>query len=63
MLHCLGGDFNLPGCDWKNRILRPNAVHPKIHYEFGNTLHCTIDDADLVQLIELPTRQNNTLDL
>ena len=48
MVHCLEGDFNLPGWDWKNRILKPNAVHPNIHYELGNTL----DDADLVQLIE-----------
>ena len=35
------------------------AVHTKNHYEFGNTL----DDTDLVQLIELYTRQENTLDL
>ena len=55
----IGGDFNLPGWDWKNRILKPNAVHPKDHYEFGNTLV----DTGLVQLIEQPTRQDNILDL
>jgi len=55
----IGGDFILPGWDWKNRILKPNAVHPKNHYAFGNTL----DDTSLVQLTEQPTRQDNTLDL
>jgi exonuclease III len=55
----IGGDFNLPGWDWKNRILISNAVHSKNHYEFGNTL----DDTGLLQLIEQPTRQDNTLDL
>ena len=53
----VGGDFNLPGWDWKNRTLKPNTVHPKKHYEFGNTL----DNTGLVQLIELPMRQENTL--
>ena len=53
------GDFNLPGWGWKNRTLKPNTVHPKNHFEFGNT----IDDTGLVQLIELPTSQENTLDL
>jgi hypothetical protein len=33
----IGGDFNLPGWDWKNRILKPNAVHSKNHYAFGNS--------------------------
>jgi hypothetical protein len=55
----IGGDFNLPGWDWKNRTLKPGTSHAKQHYEFANTL----DDTGLVQLVELPTRKENTLDL
>ncbi|CAG2247966.1 unnamed protein product [Mytilus edulis] len=55
----IGGDFNLPGWDWKNKILKPKSTHQNIHYDFGNTL----DDTGLVQLIEYPTRKDNILDL
>ena len=55
----IGGDFNLSGLDWKNRTLNQTQSIKKKHYEFGNTL----DYTGLVQLIELPTRQENTLDL
>lgn len=33
----IGGDFNLTGWDWKNKLLKPKTTHQKIHYDFGNT--------------------------
>ena len=55
----IGGDFNLPGWDWKTKTLKTGSPHTKQHYFFGNTL----DDTGLVQLIDQPTRKENTLDL
>ena len=55
----IGGDFNLPGWDWKTRTLRPNTKHPRNHYRLAEIL----DDNGLVQFIEEPTRNKNTLDL
>ncbi|XP_021375383.1 acetylcholine receptor subunit alpha-like [Mizuhopecten yessoensis] len=50
--HIIGGDFNLPGWDWKNKVLKPKTNHEKIHYDFANLL----DDTALTQLIDQPTR-------
>ncbi len=55
----LGGDFNLPGWDWQNRTLKPKAPYPSIHNKFGDILN----DHGLTQIIEEPTRADNTLDL
>lgn len=55
----IGGDFNYPGWDWSNKIIKPGTSHPKLHYEFANIL----DDTGLTQLVERPTRGENTLDL
>jgi hypothetical protein len=55
----IGGDFNLPGWDWKNKNLKPGTLHSKHHLFFGNTL----DDTGLVQIIDQPTRKENILDL
>ena len=55
----IGGDFNLPGWDWKTRTLKPNTKHPRNHYRLADSL----DDNGLVQVIEEPTRNKNTLDL
>ena len=44
----IGGDFNLPNFDWKNKVLKPNSSHQKVHYYFCNTL----DDLSLTQLVE-----------
>ncbi|KAK6188800.1 hypothetical protein SNE40_004902 [Patella caerulea] len=55
----VGGDFNLPGWDWKRKILKPNTQHPNLHYKLTDIL----DDHGLVQLVEEPTRNNNILDL
>jgi len=55
----IGGDFNLPGWDWKSKVLKPNTPHPAIHHRFADCL----DDNALTQLVEEPTRNRNTLDL
>ena len=54
----LAGDFNLPGWDWKEHIVKP-CNHPSLHYKFGDIL----DDNNLIQVVELPTRNQNILDL
>jgi hypothetical protein len=54
-----GGDFNLPGWDWKTKRLKENTTNQNNHYLFADTL----DDNGLVQLVEQPTRETNTLDL
>ncbi|CAG2234337.1 PSMC5 [Mytilus edulis] len=53
------GDFNLPGWDWNNRSLKPNTTYPHLHYFFGNSL----DDTCLTQIVDVPTRKDNILDL
>ncbi len=55
----VGGDFNLPGWDWKNHLVKPGAPSPHLHHFVGDVL----DDNSLVQLVEFPTRGENTLDL
>ena len=55
----LGGDFNLPGWDWPNKCVKPNAPFSAIHNDFGNMLN----EHGLTQIIEEPTRLDNILDL
>ena len=57
----LGGDFNLPGLDWRSLSLKPNCPYPQVHREF---LELT-NTYELKQLVEDPTRfcPSNTLDL
>ncbi|CAG2244129.1 unnamed protein product [Mytilus edulis] len=55
----IGGDFNLPGWDWNNKSLKPNTSYPHLHYFFGNSL----DDTCLTQIVDVPTRKDNILDL
>ena len=55
----IGGDFNLPGWDWKAKIVKSNTTYPTIHHKFGEML----DDHGLVQVVEEPTRGTNILDL
>ena len=50
----IGGDFNLPGWDWENTILKPNTKHQNNHYD----LITTLEDTGLCQLIEKPTSDN-----
>ena len=56
----LAGDFNLPGWDWKEHTVKP-CNHPSLHfmYQFGDML----DDNNFTQVVELPTRNQNILDL
>ncbi len=55
----LAGDFNFPSWDWKAKTLKPNCSHPLLHYRLGNMF----DDYGMVQMVEEPTRERNTLDL
>ena len=55
----IGGDFNFPGWDWKARVLKEHTQNVQLHHDFIDIL----DDFSLEQLIEEPTRNNNTLDL
>ena len=55
----VGGDFNFPGWDWKNKTLKPKTQYVNLHNIFADTLA----DNGLSQLIEEPTRGKNTLDL
>ena len=55
----LGGDFNLPGWDWKSNQVRPKSPYPGAHHRFGEVLN----DHGLSQIIQEPTRENNILDL
>ena len=55
----IGGDFNFPGWDWKSKSIKPRATHKVLHQRFSDI----IDDSGLVQVVEEPTRKDNTLDL
>ncbi|XP_074658625.1 uncharacterized protein LOC141911535 [Tubulanus polymorphus] len=55
----IGGDFNLPGWDWKQRKIKPATKNIQNHTDFLDTL----DDNGLTQLVEEQTRGENTLDL
>ena len=55
----IGGDMNLPGWDWKNKCVKEATNHPGFHYYFANILN----DNNLEQMVEEPTRGSNTLDL
>ena len=55
----IGGDFNLPDWDWEQNRLKPKAKEPTKHTDFIDLLH----DHGLTQLVQKPTRLDNTLDL
>ena len=55
----IGGDFNFPGFDWKTKSLKPNTAYSSLHTKFSDML----DDSSMVQIVEEPTRKQNTLDL
>ena len=55
----VGVDFNLPGWDWRTRTIKQSTKYPSLHYLFGNLL----DDTGLTQIVDIPTRKDNTLDL
>ena len=43
----------------KNKRLKPKLAYPSLHTKFSEIL----DDDSMVQIVEEPTRKNNTLDL
>ena len=51
--------MNFPGYDWENSCLKPNCKYPTLTYQSIDLL----DDLSLIQLVTIPTRGNNTLDL
>jgi len=55
----LAGDFNLPGIDWELGITKHNARYKNQHDLFLDILN----DHNLVQIINTPTRGQNVLDL
>ena len=55
----LGGDFNTPGWDWTTNQPKPNCRFQETYEELANIM----DDTGLQQLVEEPTRGQNTLDL
>ena len=55
----IGGDFNLPDWDWKTNTLKKPASFPNLHHKFLDI----IDDLGMAQIVEEPTREDNTLDL
>ena len=50
----VGGDYNLPGCYWKNQVVQP-CSYPALHHQFGNLL----DDSGLIQLDTLDLTLSN----
>jgi len=55
----IGGDFNFPGFDWKTNQLKNDTTYPNLHRKFSEI----IDNNSLTQVVQEPTRRNNTLDL
>ena len=52
-------DFNFPGWDWRQNIMRPDCHYPTLH----NSFLILLNDTGLIQIVEQPTREKNTLDL
>ena len=55
----LGGDLNTPGWNWNMNRPKPNCRHLQMYEKLRNI----IDDAGLQQMVTMPTRGPNTLDL
>ena len=55
----VGGDMNLPGWDWKTNTLKPNSQYVGLHNFFMDI----INNNALTQIVQEPTRLENTLDL
>lgn len=50
----VGGDFNLPGCYWKNQVVKL-CSYPALHHQFGDLL----DDSGFIQLDTLDLTLSN----
>jgi len=55
----LTGDFNLPGIEWSENIIKHSSPFKALH-EFSLEI---LQDHGLQQLVTFPTRESNTLDL
>ena len=55
----LAGDFNLPGWDWSQSIIKQNTQCIANHEKFADILN----DNGMAQLVKQPTRGSNTIDL
>ena len=55
----LGGDYNLPHVDWTEMKTLPNNPNIKL----SNFLINTVKNHSLFQIVDIPTRKENTLDL
>lgn len=55
----IGGDFNLPDIDWSNNTVSSKFYPHRVNQTFLN-LH---QDLGLEQVVDFPTRKDNTLDL
>ncbi|XP_019615685.1 PREDICTED: uncharacterized protein LOC109463354, partial [Branchiostoma belcheri] len=55
----IGGDMNLPCWDWTTMQMKPNPRYPGLHNMFIDIL----GDHGLEQLVDMPTRGENILDL
>ncbi|KAI8516360.1 hypothetical protein Bbelb_049410 [Branchiostoma belcheri] len=55
----LGGDFNLSDWNWEEKVLKPGSSYPNIHRQFMDI----ISDLGMEQIVEKPTRGENTLDI
>ena len=55
----IGGDMNLPDIEWETEQLTTNQYTHSIGYSFWDTLANT----GLQQIVNFPTRNNNTLDV
>ena len=56
----LGGDFNLPDVNWTNGSIRSNTQYAN---EISEKMLGIMDEFNLKQVVQEPTRQNNILDL
>ena len=55
----IGGDFNFPGYNWTQKIVKPNCRQPELTRSFIDI----IADNGLTQVVQEPTFYENTLDL
>ena len=55
----LGGDFNVPNIDWSDVMSTPNSSNTQL----ADTLIEVTNDRSLTQIVDIPTRKENILDL
>ena len=55
----VGGDFNVPNVDWSDVMSAPNSPNTQL----ATKLIEVTNDRSLKQVVDLPTRKDNTLDL